>query len=65
MTNLVDFAKFELKLKLTPFQQDILGYLESDPDAWQRILKPKTHDIRLVLDVHRKWQEHMSSVVAC
>jgi hypothetical protein len=63
--NITQFATEELRLKLTCLQLDLLTLLESDPDAWQRKLKPTTSETRLVLDVHKKWKEHLNRLVAC
>lgn len=63
--NIIKYAESELNLTLSNFQKDILEILVSDPDAFQRKLKPATHDVRLALDVYSKWKELQNSLVAC
>lgn len=63
--SLAEFAKNELKVRLSYFQRDALEILERDPDAWQRILKPSTHEVRMVLEIFREWKNRYNSQVAC
>ena len=62
--DIIQYAENQLNLELTYFQRDALALLEQDPDAHKRIFKPR-HDMRLVLDIFKKWQEYNNNLVAC
>lgn len=52
--SIIEFAEKEMSLKLTCFQKDLLELI-SKTDFSINLIKPKTQDMRLVVDVYKKW----------